>query len=402
MDPGKARWHLSVLSHHNNALYSSLLHEHHISCGNKMRVKFKGEDERGYEEELVLDGYYATKNKVKYFLSAQIHDPEKGKSMLPIKVGQDNQRLVSKENIVLYPKDPTPFRITPEVPRDVRDFVDSFVPFNNTNKLKFTVAKIIALASYFGRTNVCLATNPSFGKTSLYDSIHYLTDKCPVFKPRSVPGIMNRITSTGIMCFDESHRSAKETRDAMEDFCLQVGGGKTKYLNGASKSANTRSEYPTANQSITFLFNRMKDYQKPEKDYFEYMFSNNRALDDRFLKILLEGNVKEDFTVDFDVPGTAESNKMYYIKFAKWMLGMQGVYLRRSYERKYREELPTDLSERKLAVYNEITYLLDMYCKDESEYMTLTTVLKKGIQDYKDMVKNQNGDNTLVVKEEVI
>ena len=97
--------------------------------------------------------------------------------------------------------------------------------------------------AFISRLYICIASESEFGKSSVFDVIHYLTDKSPVFKPRSVPGVLNQINGSGNLVFDETHRCKKEVRDIIEEFALQIGGGKALYINGAMQAKNTKARY---------------------------------------------------------------------------------------------------------------------------------------------------------------
>lgn len=403
-------WHMDVLSHHNNTLYSTLIHPHHLTSKNQKIVTLTSLEETDDQNKPVryrVQGYFARKNRQLYiFDEAHVGKSEDGKGMLedflPVKPGEEFQEFEWEDNKVLRPLAPVPVRIRPEPDVDFRVFIDDFLPFEHTNPVAWKLLKIIAVASFASKTFVCISTNPNFGKSSSFDVIHYLTDKCPVFKPRSVPGVLNKITGNGNMVFDETHNCEKSTRDIIEEFALQLGGGKTKYINGALKSHTTQEEYDAIMQSITFLYNRVQDYKNPEKDFFEVMFSNNAAIDDRFLKVKFEGRMTEDFTGAIDVVGVAEEHKRTYISYAKQIFGLQEIVLNNLYTRRFKqpESLSIKLSNRQAGILRKITYFVDMYAQSQSEYDALYSELVHAVQAYADMVANLSGEKTIVARDD--
>jgi hypothetical protein len=265
--------------------------------------------------------------------------------------------------------------------------------------------KLISLASYIGRTYICIATSPEFGKSGLFDVLHSLTDRCPVFKPRSVPGVLNHINGTGNMVFDDIIQGTKkEVKDIMEEFCLQVAWGRSVYINGAMKSNNTKSSYNCSNQSITFIYNTLDCYKGGNDIYFDDFFGNNKAIDSRFLKLKMDGMLTEKFDKNFDIIGCAEDNRQYYINVAKYLLHLQEVKQSNSYVLRWKNNSILDVKGRRRAIYNDICWVIDMYSESQQEYDLLITELDKCIIAYKDMVSKPSDKyvNEFQVKEEII
>ena len=377
----KQIWYLDVLSTHANGLYSDLLYESDLQSSNLKEVEFEKMEDGLKTPIQALRGYYANKNRKKYFLDGKLVD------QLPIRVMDKNEELINKEDVVIRPLNPRQFKIIPEGMIEVRKLIDDFAPFEHNNPPEWTLLKMIAIASYISRTYICIATTSAFGKSSVFDLLHYLTDKSPVFKPRSIPGVLNHINGTGNMVFDETHRCKKDVRDIIEEFSLQIGGGKSLYINGALKSANTKSRYDCTLQSITFLYNLVTNYNDPTKEYFEFIFSNNKAVDDRFLKFRFDGILTEKFKKEFDIPGTAEENKMLYINYAKTLLFMQKVKQENKYSRRFNHHMyPQKMSNRQRMSYENITWVIDFYSGSQKEYDDLVGFLNDSVYNYREMV----------------
>ena len=114
---------------------------------------------------------------------------------------------------------------------------------------------------------------------------------------------------------------------------------------------------------------------------------------------------------EFDIKQTAESNKMDYMKIAKYLLYLKEVKLTNGYAKRYdkvsetglqavsgtSDDVPNPLKGRRKQVYDEITWLIDMYSPDKKTYERFVTLLDKTIKDYKEMVSQQP-----LVQEEVI
>ena len=191
----KARvFHLDVLALHNSELYASLLYESDVVSENIKEICFEDEDGLEMDPE---QGYFMRKDRKKYWISKEVF------KNLPIRVRDENQILKHKEDIIINPLNPAAFKITPEQCHTFKNLIDQLVPFQHSEHKQWTLLKIISVVGYVSKIFVCISSMPEFGKSSVYDVLNGLTDRCPVFKPRSVPGVLNKINSTGNMIFDD-------------------------------------------------------------------------------------------------------------------------------------------------------------------------------------------------------
>jgi len=380
------RWHLNTLQYHDMKMFETLIHKHNIITEGVKSLIF----ENSHEEQLKpLRGFFAVKeiegHKKKYFIEESFY------TEMPLRANaceelyyRDSSR---SKSIILRPLEPTPFRIKPEnIWNDTHEFIDMLLPFEHSEPMHWTIHKIMAVMGYVGKTFIGDCSKSEFGKSSIFEVLNNITKKSPVFQPRSVPGVLAQITADGNMVFDEVSDTNSETKRCMENFTLQVGGNKPVYINGALKSKNTKGTYDVSEQSITFLYNTLDQY-KTEDNFFDYMFTNNKAIDSRILKLKFDGELKEVFDKDFDLIKAAEDNKMFYIEIAKHLLHLKDLKIRNAYTRRFSaHNMVPKINGRKKRIYDEITWLIDMYCKDATEYKTLIECLNGCINNYRTMI----------------
>jgi len=242
------------------------------------------------------------------------------------------------------------------------------------------------MMGYIGKTFCGICSLSEFGKSSIYLILDALTKKCPVFQPRSVPGVLAQITNDGNMIFDEVHDAPSEVKSCMENFSLQVAGNSPIYINGAMKSTNTKPKYDVSQQSITFLYNVYSNYKDPEKQFWNYIWSNKKAMESRFLCLKFEGKLMEEFDKDFDVPSVAEENKMFYIKIAKQLLFLKQLKLKNAYSKRFANNYPLDLKGRHKIIYDELLWGIDIYCQNQEEYDKFVALLNASINGYQSMI----------------
>ena len=382
-------YHNDILALHQAIMFETLVYPHNIITDTVKSFVFEREDTEDPEKTEPLRGYLAMKEvggtKVKYFIEDQFFKE------LPIRVNTTEELFLPESSnrkvIVLRPLDPTPFRIRPEKCfSTTKEFIDNLANFEHSNPDAWTLLKLTAVMGYVGKLFIGICSQSEFGKSSIYEILHSLTQKSPVFQPRSVPGVLSQITTDGNIVFDEVHESNKETKMCIENFTLQLGGNKPIYINGAMKTKMTKSKYDVSQQSLTFLYNVKEYYKNPDVDFFDYFFKNNSAINSRLLKIKLDGKLLEKFDRNFNLNIVAEENKMHYMKVAKYLLYLKDIKLRNLYKRRYDYVSKVKIKGRRKQIYDELTWLIDMYAEDFEEYKKFIRLLDKAIQDYKAMV----------------
>lgn len=397
MNDDVKRWHKDVLMEHNTMLFKSLLSQHNISSKKKEVLMLPlGVTDKDKAKTHI--GYFAVKGDEKYFIT-----PKQYKE-LPLQINEISE-LKYREDVVVLPIRPNGFRVMPNHTFEFRDMVDDYMSFRNSNPDAYTLCKIIVFMLQIGRGYVCISSNKGFGKSFLFVNMDFLTNMCNVCdEVRSGPMVLQQINETGNIVFDDLVGVTKEVRDTMERVQRAFAGGKSKYRNGALKSAWTKDIYNGPLQSITSIYNNINHYDHPEKYYFDVMFENNIAMDDRFLKFKFEGVLEEEFSNDFNMFKVAEENRDYYINIAKEIMYLQQYKLSNEYKRKWVTNSVLTFNERKRAVYDELCWGIDNYCKSQEEYDKFVSLLDQAIIDYRDMVSSYGLVSTVHknIEEEVV
>jgi len=380
------RWHTLSLAAHNASMHEDLIQPYHIISESIKTYTF----ENAREEELSpLRGFFALKesggHRKKYFVEEQYYQE------LPVRVNsaeevffKDNART---KTILLRPTDVTPFRIKPQmIWESTHEFVDLLAPFQHSRPEEWTLAKIIALMGIVGKTFVGICSPSEFGKSSVYLILDAICQQCPVFQPRSVPGVLAQITSTGNMVFDEVHDAPTEVKSCMENFSLQVAGNSPIYINGALKSKNTKSKYDVSQQSITFLYNILSHYSDPTKQFWDNIWSNTKAMQSRFLLMAFDGKLLEEFDKDFDMVKVADENKMFYVNIAKHTSWLRKQKIENALSTRWEEHHKLNLVGRHKIIYDEIVWMIDQYANSQAEKNSYVLLLNKVINNYKLML----------------
>jgi hypothetical protein len=325
--------------------------------------------------------------KIKYFIEGDI------RKILPIRVNTSDKCFykdnVRSKSVIHVPTSITPFRITPsKVFPDMHKFIDDLCPFEHTRPEFFIFSKINALSGYISKTLTCVCGHSEFGKTSVYEVLDGITQKCPVFNPKTAAGVLTRLTEDGNLIIDEMQKVSKDIRIIIEGIATKIGDDRPSFHNGALKTAFTKSDYNISEQSMTFTYNTIDYYSEPEESFFDgsNFWDNVGSMDSRFLKFKVMGELREKFDKDFDILAEAEKNKMTYINIAKQLLYLKQLRISNGYQRRYNIPTKLALTLRKRATFNEITWLLDMYCDSKKEYEDYLILMENSIKDYAQMI----------------
>ncbi len=399
------RFHCDVINLHEAIMFETLVYKENITS-DSVKV-FTFEDEYGMEME-PMRGYIASKEikgkLYQYFIEEKYYDS------MPLRMN-DCVELFLKENtirksVIFRPMKPTPFRIKEEETfNSFREMADEFCNFKHSNPDAWTLLKLIGIVGVTGKTFIGISSPSEFGKSGIFNCIHGLTQKSIVYQPRSEAGVLIQINEDGNMIFDEACDCEKKVKRIIGKFTLKVADNSPTYVNGAIKVRYLKQIYNITKQSITFIYNLYSYYKKPDENFFDNMFSNNPAIHSRMLKLKLDGVLLESFNKDFDMKETAIINKMYYVKIAKYFLWIKQLRAKNRYVRKYSYQSKVIIKGRKKLIYDELSWIIDMYCKDEEEYKKFIELLDESILEYKEMIKGHvysPHDQKVLEEEEVV
>ncbi len=404
MKESTRKWHVDVLTLHEAILFETLVHKENIVSDSVKVLTF--EDKYGMEHNETMRGYLAIKEingkMHKYFIEEKYYD------LMPLRMNNCEEMFLKestiRKSVVLRPMKPTPFRIKAEKTfESCRQMIDELCNFEHSNPDAWTIVKMIGVMAVVGKTFTGISSPSEFGKSGIFNCIHGLTQKSIVYQPRSEAGVLIQINEDGNMIFDEACDCDKKVKRIIGKFTLKVADNSPQYVNGAVKARYLKQIYNITIQSITFIYNLYSYYKKPDENFFDNMFSNNPAIHSRMLKIKLNGKLLESFSKDFNMKEVAEENKMYYIKIAKYFLWLKELRAKNQYKRKYIYPSNVIKAGRKKLIYDEISWIIDMYCKDETEYKKFIDLLDKSIVEYKDMVAGHvhNPHDQKVIEDEV-
>ena len=96
MNEKTRKWHLDVISCHNQKLYDSLIYPHNISSQTLKIVEFNLPDE-DEQKTAPLRGYFAVKDNLKYWIDEKLFDK------LPIRITGDKEEFVYNEDLITHP-----------------------------------------------------------------------------------------------------------------------------------------------------------------------------------------------------------------------------------------------------------------------------------------------------------
>jgi len=184
-----------------------------------------------------------------------------------------------------------------------------------------------------------------------------------------VPGICLGISEDGVLVIDEvSGNLEAQNRRAISNILFQLGdlAPNIKLGTAGSMAHGTKALYDTPNLSGIVLFNPIHYYSDKEK-FFDYMFSNSPAINNRFLPLRLpDGKLDISQFSDSKHLSLDSENRQVFINFMKsaayvqsnWKKEVEFDYVKKSLA-KY-----DDISGRHKESFTEICNFIYLYAKD--------------------------------------
>lgn len=207
---------------------------------------------------------------------------------LPIKVKEKKQFFLNREDKACYlVSEYASFKITPIKEMELFDLVQPFI-MKHSNPDEFEVFAVINMALLLGKGAVWISGNRAYGKSSIFKTMNKVFGSVPVReRVKTVPAFFKYIPEDGIMVIDEMAKKDAESSENLLYALNIMGDINEDVLNmntGGSAAFGTNVPKSLRNCSTVCIMNKLCDYESKDK-FAEYMFSNNIALDRRFLKL---------------------------------------------------------------------------------------------------------------------
>lgn len=288
-------------------MYSTLLYKHYVVSSNKKLIEFK-DDEDGTPIS-PLSGFLALKGDKLYLLQGNIKDD------LPIKIHDDllTTRVTKNGDVVYIIPYNTPeveyytsFRIVPARMMSYEELLKCSDQIHSLGDEFTLLYGNILYTAMCSRINLCLAGNVSSGKSSFPDCLHNIYDCIPrIEKPSTAPALAPGVSTTGVLLVDElSGLKTKESKVGVETVLnsLASGSNTISFGTAGSKAYRTKNPPPTNYLSSVIIYNKFGARDDAERDidkfpfkasywkrqeYFDWMWSNQASLVDRYLRMLM-------------------------------------------------------------------------------------------------------------------
>jgi len=263
-----------LLGEFRNKMYESLLYKDDLTKPTAREIQWKN------SRLANVKGFTFKKDNVLYLLDMNLFDK------LPIRVVKTDQRITVNGDIVEYITKLKSFNVIPEQVMTFRNLISVDI-IKHSSPLDWMLWKIVVWTARISRVNARVSSKREFGKTSYINVVHHLVDKAYVTpQPKSKPGIFIYVTNDGLVAYDEMGKIKSEIKQEIGSTLFQFGDMSNILSLGTAGSAahNTKARIPIENCSCICLYNRLQDYQE-EKDFFDFMFSNKSAINNRFLPL---------------------------------------------------------------------------------------------------------------------
>jgi hypothetical protein len=372
-EPNKFNY--DIIQKFNEKMYQNLLFPSNIS-GGEIFVK-KAKNDTGEEFELNQFFYPLTKENVVYLL------PSERLRELPIEIERSMKvGIQSKGYTLILACSPRGLGSEKTYPT-FKEFINSFCDYGVSNPTHFTLWKIISIMSYISRLNLRVATNPAFGKDSIFKVLNSMIGDIGVVNNPSIAKIEWLLTNRVIVTNEVANVQAKEKHD-LEQYYLTCGDFSNIYTKRSRASLEgSKESYDISKLSNIVVFNNIECYQESDKKrYFDYVFQ--KAIKERFFPLKMEGTIIENFSLVRTPEKFAEQYGDNYKKIIKYL-----KFLQKKYETELHHYIKTDygFKDRALRNWETMTAGIDMYADTQEEYSLLCSELYKSHKDYLNMVK---------------
>jgi hypothetical protein len=343
---------------------------------------FVNEAKDEYGEKIIVREYFYpfVKNNQRFLLKSD------SLYLLPVKIEETQKVAIEKKGYYIITKfSPRGFGASKTFD-SFKHFVDSFCDYTHTNDKDFIIWKIIAIMSYISRLNVRVATNPAFGKDSVFKVLNaFLGDIGIVHNPTIAK--LEWLLPNRVIVTNEVGGIKSTDKYYLEQFYLTCGDFSNQYeKRSRAILKGSHDKYDIHKLSNIVCYNRLEDYPLSSQDkYYDMVF--NKAVRERFLPLKLNGKITEKFSLIKNPEILVKENKKVYKEVIKYLKYLQDHF---EDEVKDYKKYNFEFKDRMLRNWETICTGLNMYASDENEYKDLVIHTYKRFCDYINMVKRKN------------
>lgn len=292
-----------LINKFNQEMFDTLLYKHNLTHLTPKLYEYLDDANQNPElpagHEDGTKGYLLLKDNKKYMLPKINSYQEDNLDKLPVRIGSTMELVTKQKEVVqfLHP-DFKSFKVKPEHIIGYSDLVNCD-GITSQDMDTWVLLKVIRNVAYCRRINCVISGVRGSGKTSAFESLGLLTDKGYVVKqPRSVMGLSYGLRRDGYIVLDEIGGLDSEARRTISNYLFQQGERSTYYKTGkgASLAQGLAHKYDISGQSCIVVTNLYEDYLLTDEDqghidlkhkdkFFQYMFSNSQAINNRFLPL---------------------------------------------------------------------------------------------------------------------
>jgi len=278
--------------------------------------------------------------------------------------------------------DPVPAVIPPVKVLDFRGMVDSLCESQHSNPQHQILYTIVSLVQRFYRANVRMCSPPGFGKDSMIVSLSNLVGGSGAVTNPTVAKL-EYMTYLNHLVINEVSSISKSDWALIQQFLLDTGDFKPSTFKRSRSSSGVGEVIDLSSLSLSLFFNDITEYTDASK-FFDSKTDGN--VKDRFVPFRVYGRYTEHFEDITEIDNTffVKANFEHY----RGIVSSFFYYLENINNEVHGYEQP-NLEEYPERWRNNLAWILkglDVYSKDEEEYLAWWAVLKRAIKDYEDML----------------
>jgi len=374
--------HYSCLSEFKKNFYKDKLTRDHLQGGMIELNRFSYSDGRP-DEEVRFWGWELKKGNESFLLPGRMGDKEiKLQEILPILVNASS-KVGSRGKVYNRILRLTSVRFKPMRHMKFKELVDKLTSNSHSNPEHYKLLWFIGLTSIMDRAYFRVCSPPSFGKSSVVDTLgHLMGDASKIVKPTLAK--LEHRTSYKWLVLDEANDLPAASWKDIDQFLLDVAAFSPMIEKHSRAYGDGKESYDVSEFSISLFYNDVTDY--PEKsEYFDTV--TKRALRDRFPAFRVHGGFTEDFNKirSINVEEFVKDNEKEYKKIIETL-----TYFKQNKHQSlhwWSVKPMQHMPERWKSNIDKLLKIIDLYCDSQEEFDHWVGVVSASIQDYYEMSK---------------
>lgn len=283
---------------------------------------------------------------------------------------------------------------------NIREFTDAWNPIKHSEPQTWTFLSMLALATMHLGIKCCVSSAPAAGKGAHFGILNLIDRAGVVMGTPTIAKYETLLFYKKRLIINEMAKPKAEERDKIQDLALWLADQSVQYEKHSLAQKRSMNTLKVGYITNIYTYNRKRNL-KVGAEFFDDLWNNPAAIQNRYPQFLVEGAVLEAFPTLSEVQA-GELAVKYAPEIKAIISGLMGIAhaVPKQMHGYDRTVILAAMTPRQRANIDGLVDYIDAYSRTEDEFMGWLIYLMNAAIAYQTMLKSEvRADDSVVVSE---